>query len=275
MDNKVFSYHLCTVQLYKKNNSLINTCLKFQTSLISKYFGTLKSFYEGNVKWRRRTIFCVLFQWCWYRYRAGLRSKYPWTVITPVAAINLHDLVSLKLMGEVLGRGNVKGGDYETPWKHDRQCTYIVTLRRVRATIVVEKQWVLQASWNVMAHAQKQDFVFRRNGRVHLKRRGASVQSTTGSRGVHISGINAGYTMFRGSVKSTGYPLHSPVSPSLPLPCVTVCHHISTGVYTTWVSVSITLGIQHAMRMRHIVICGLPRCAIIFQHFILNGPIFF
>ena len=25
--------------------------------------------------------------------------------------------------------------------------------------------------------------------------------------------------MFRGSVKSTGYPLHSPVSPSLPLPC--------------------------------------------------------
>ena len=47
-----------------------------------------------------------------------------------------------------------------------------------------------------------------------------------------ISGSNAGYTMFRGSVKGTGYPLHSPVSPSLPLPRVTVCHHISTGVYT-------------------------------------------
>ena len=46
---------------------------------------------------------------------------------------------------------------------------------------------------------------------------GASVQSTTDSRGVRISGSNAGYTMFRGSVKSTGYPLHSPVSPSLPL----------------------------------------------------------
>jgi len=60
---------------------------------------------------------------------------------------------------------------------------------------------------------------------------GASVQSTTGSRVVHISGSNAGYTMFRGSVKGTGYPLHSPVSPSLPLPCVTVCHYISTGVY--------------------------------------------
>jgi len=37
--------------------------------------------------------------------------------------------------------------------------------------------------------------------------------------------------MFRGSVKGIGYPLHPPVSPSLPLPCVTVCHHISTGVY--------------------------------------------
>jgi hypothetical protein len=63
-----------------------------------------------------------------------------------------------------------------------------------------------------------------------FKSAGASVQSTTGSRGVRISGSNAGYTMFRGSVKSTGYALHSPVSPSLLLPYVTVCHHISTGL---------------------------------------------
>jgi len=48
---------------------------------------------------------------------------------------------------------------------------------------------------------------------------------------VRIKGSNAGYTMFRGSVKSTGYPLHSPVSPLLPHPCITVCHHISTGHY--------------------------------------------
>ena len=82
-----------------------------------------------------------------------------------------------------------------------------------------------------MAHAQKPDFVFRRNERVHLKRAGASVQWTTGSRGVCISGSNAACTMFRGSVKGTGYPPHSPVSSSLPLPCVKVCHHISTVVY--------------------------------------------
>jgi hypothetical protein len=86
--------------------------------------------------------------------------------------------------------------------------------------------------WNV-----KPDFVFPRNGRVNLNRRGASVQSTTGSRGARISGSNAGYTVFLGSVKGTGYPLHSPVSPSLPLSCVTVCHHISTGFYHHFVHI--------------------------------------
>ena len=64
-----------------------------------------------------------------------------------------------------------------------------------------------------MAQAQKPDFVFRRNRRVHLNRQGASVQSTTGSRDVRIGGSNAGYTMIRGGVKGTGYSLHSPVSP--------------------------------------------------------------
>jgi hypothetical protein len=43
----------------------------------------------------------------------------------------------------------------------------------------------------------------------------ASVQSTTGRRGVRICGSNAGYTMFRGSVKGTGYPLHSPFTSPL------------------------------------------------------------
>ena len=60
--------------------------------------------------------------------------------------------------------------------------------------------------WNVMVHAQKPDFVFRRNGRVHLNRLGASVQSTTGSQIVRISGSNAGYTMFRGTVQDYWLP---------------------------------------------------------------------
>ena len=37
-----------------------------------------------------------------------------------------------------------------------------------------------------------------------FKSAGTSFQSTTGSRGVRISGSNAGYTTFRGSVKGTG-----------------------------------------------------------------------
>jgi hypothetical protein len=52
----------------------------------------------------------------------------------------------------------------------------------------------------------------------------ASIHPTTGSRGVRISGSkgsNAGYTMFRGIVKSTGYPLHQFTLhfPSCCLPC--------------------------------------------------------
>jgi len=64
-----------------------------------------------------------------------------------------------------------------------------------------------------------------------FKPAGSSDQSTTGSRGVRISGSNHGYTMFRVSLKGTCYPLHSPLSPSFPLPCVAVCHHNSTGAY--------------------------------------------
>jgi hypothetical protein len=76
-------------------------------------------------------------------------------------------------------------------------------------------------------------FVFRWNGRVHVNQGGGgrSVQWTTGSRGGRISGSNTGYTTFRGSAKGTGYTLRSPVSPSLPLPWITMCHHTSTGFY--------------------------------------------
>jgi len=87
-----------------------------------------------------------------------------------------------------------------------------------------------------MTHAQKPDFVFRRKGRVHLNRRGRQFSRLLAAEvcaSALIVGNSAGYTMFRGSDKGTGYPLHSSVSPSLPLPCVTVCHHISTGVYNT------------------------------------------
>jgi len=67
-----------------------------------------------------------------------------------------------------------------------------------------------------------------------FKSAGASVQSTTGGRAVHISlqGLYCSCKpVFRSHVTLTGYSLHSLVSPSLLQPCVTVCHHISTGFY--------------------------------------------
>jgi hypothetical protein len=42
---------------------------------------------------------------------------------------------------------------------------------------------------------------------------------------------------------------------------------------TQLVSVFAALGIQHAMHMRHIVICGLPRFTLFF-HILINGTIF-
>ena len=85
-----------------------------------------------------------------------------------------------------------------------------------------------------MAHAQKPGFVFRRNGRVNLNRRrrqSSRLLAAEVCASPLTVGSNAGYTLVRGSEKGTGYPLHSPVSPSLLLPLVAVCHHISTGGY--------------------------------------------
>ena len=53
---------------------------------------------------------------------------------------------------------------------------------------------------------------------------GVSVQSTTGSRVVRISASNAGYTMFRGSVKGT-YWLPTPFS-SFPFTSPPVRHRV-------------------------------------------------
>jgi len=67
-----------------------------------------------------------------------------------------------------------------------------------------------------MALAQKTDLVFRRNGQVHLNRLGRQFSLLLAAEvraSGFIVGSNAGYTMFRGSVKGTGYPLHSPFSP--------------------------------------------------------------
>ena len=69
-----------------------------------------------------------------------------------------------------------------------------------------------------MAHAQKPDFVFRAKKTSPFKSAGGCQFSRLlAAELCGISGSNVGYTMFRGSVKSTGYPLHSPVHLNLPV----------------------------------------------------------
>ena len=106
--------------------------------------------------------------------------------------------------------------------------------RRSMVHVQCRKQNVVEHVWNVMAHAQKPDLVFQRNGRVHLNRRGrqfsrllaaevcASAVATVVMLDTPCSEVEC---------KTTGYPLHSHVPPSLPLPCVTVCHQVSTELY--------------------------------------------
>jgi hypothetical protein len=38
--------------------------------------------------------------------------------------------------------------------------------------------------------------------------------------------------------------------------------------------VFVAVFIHHAMRMRHIVICGLPRSATVYPHYLINGTTF-
>jgi len=92
-------------------------------------------------------------------------------------------------------------------------------------------KYMVDCVWNVMAHAQKPDFVFRKNGRVHLNRHGCQFSRLLAAE-VCASAVVMLDTPSWEVVKGTGYPLHSPVSPSLPLPCVTVCHYVSTGLYS-------------------------------------------
>jgi len=107
----------------------------------------------------------------------------------------------------------------------------VITLRTIRLTTQKRRKctYNVDCVWNMMAHEQKPDFVFRRNGRVHLNWQGQQFSRLLAAE-LCASTVVMRDTPSSEVVKSTGYPLHSPVSPSLLLPCVTVCHHFSTGL---------------------------------------------
>ena len=65
-----------------------------------------------------------------------------------------------------------------------------------------------------------------------FKSAGWSVQSTTGSRGVRISGQRFYRPCSDVQCEAAGCPLHSHLSPSLPRPCVTGCHQVLNALYS-------------------------------------------
>jgi len=75
---------------------------------------------------------------------------------------------------------------------------------------------VVELVWNLMAQAQKPDFVFRRNGRVHLNRRGSQFSRLLAAEVCASAFCNAGYITLRGIVRVQAtysirqFPLHFP-----------------------------------------------------------------
>ena len=105
-------------------------------------------------------------------------------------------------------------------------------------------------------------FVFRRNGPVHLNLPGGGRQfiRLLAAELCGISGSNAAYSVFRGSVKSTGDPLHSPVSPLTSPP---VRHRVPSRFDWTLLSLAYSCDIA-AKRMAHLSL---------FSRLEMNGPV--
>jgi len=96
--------------------------------------------------------------------------------------------------------------------------------------------FLLDASLNVMAHAQKPDFICWRNGQVHLNRWGCQFIRLLAAKvcaSAFVVGSNAGYTMFQSSAKSTGYPLHLQFSLHFPscAPLCAITFHLESTMY--------------------------------------------
>jgi hypothetical protein len=101
-------------------------------------------------------------------------------------------------------------------------------------SVVLQHCLFVKASWNVMTHAQKPDFVFRLKGRVHLNRLGALVQSTTGASAVVMLDSPCSEVVWRvlATHSLRQFPLHFPSRAS---PCaITFQLDSTTGLMLSW-----------------------------------------
>jgi len=91
---------------------------------------------------------------------------------------------------------------------------------------------LVECVWNVMAHAQKPDLVFRRNGRIHWNQRGRHFSRLLAAE-VCTSAVVMLDTPCSEVVWEYWLPNPFASFPSLPLPCVTVFHQVSNALYQT------------------------------------------
>ena len=95
-------------------------------------------------------------------------------------------------------------------------------------------RWNSWSSFETWWHTRRNQILsFRRNGRIHLNRRGRQFSQLLAAEVCASAVVMLDTPRSEIVWESTGYPLHSPVSPSLPLPCVTVCHQVSNELYHT------------------------------------------
>ena len=122
--------------------------------------------------------------------------------------------------------------------------------------------------WNMMAHVQKPDFIFQRNGPVHKNRRGHQFSRLLAAKActsaVVMLDITCSEVVWR--VLAAHYIRLFP--PSLPLLCITMCHRISAGLYynymvhtpadhneNTWWCESIRYNRAYGLRSLHRLTC--------------------
>jgi len=101
----------------------------------------------------------------------------------------------------------------------DMRHVRLITLHPICNMRKSSYQILVEQKWNMMAHAQKPDLVFQRNGRVHLYRRGCQFSQLLAAEVSASAGVmlDRPYPI---RCTTAGYPLHSPFSPSLLHPFV-------------------------------------------------------